>query len=281
MAWRRANQQGEQPVEVGFDAMPGWHRQAAHHLPGGIGGADHPGQGGAGTRGQPDLLAIGPIQGGEAQAQLRDDGRAGRGGLLVAAAFGNGQQSGIARLPGLPEVGVMATAITAIAEPVQGHALGLQILDGGRQAGLAAQEADGGEAFRPAQGGQRMQVIGVGTAEAHESAALAAGQAFPPGPQLVALVAVMRRRALIQAQHRQAQVARRQGGQLHLLQRGGWERCHPPGIQRLATSPSLSSPRCSAHSVERSGSNWAGCSTRTTGRPQRSPSTSAWHTGCW
>ncbi len=63
--------------------------------------------------------------------------------------LGNGQQPGIARLPGLPEVGVMATAIAAIAEPVQGHALGLQILDGGRQTGLAAQQADSGEAVFP------------------------------------------------------------------------------------------------------------------------------------
>ena len=95
--------------------MPGWHRQATYHLPAGSGGADHPGQGGAGAGGQPELLAIGPAQDGEALAHVRDDSRAGLGGPLIATAFGNGQQVWIARLPGLPEVGVVATTITAIA----------------------------------------------------------------------------------------------------------------------------------------------------------------------
>lgn len=84
---------------------------------------------------------------------------------------------------------------------MQVHAEGLQIAHGRRFAGLAAQQPHRGEDKPPPGRSQRMQVIGVGTAQADQPLGSLAGGSRQMGRQLVPLVAGDQRVDQVEPEH--------------------------------------------------------------------------------
>ncbi|MOA31683.1 hypothetical protein D3C78_1528550 [compost metagenome] len=107
----------------------------------------------------------------------------------------------------------MARAVAAVAQPVQGHAEALQVAHRGGVLGLATQQADGGEAEAGTGGGQRMEMIGMGAAQADHAFGAVAPGLLQMGCQLEPLVAGHQRVEGVQAQHGQLQARIRQPGQ--------------------------------------------------------------------
>ncbi|MNP20132.1 hypothetical protein D3C76_1126930 [compost metagenome] len=159
-------------------------------------------QGGAGSAGQPPAVVVAPAQTTQLLADLLLELHAAARARQTATALGHGMQIGILLFPWKPETWLVPSPITAITEPVQLHAERLQIVHRWRLLGMPTQQADRGETKPLARSCQRMEMIGMRTAQTDD--------AFGTGPlgclqvfdELEPLVAADQRVDLIQAQDR-------------------------------------------------------------------------------
>ncbi|MNZ73162.1 hypothetical protein D3C78_915670 [compost metagenome] len=260
--------------------MIGRHRQGTDQRMAPLLAQHQPGQGGAAAGGDPQLLVIVPAQPGQPALDHRHQA----GALLrrgqTQSAFGDRHEIGIEGQPGRPEAGLVARAVTGVAKPVQLHAEGAQIANGGGVLLVTAQQADAGETETGTGGGQGMQVIGMGSAQADQAGRSQPAGLGQMGGELVPLVAADQRVDLVQTQQRQLHAGAAQPIARHRLQaRRRWPvepRHQLAGLRWRALA------RCRAQQSDSSPTKRLGESTRSIGMLQRLPLGSrATQLACW
>ncbi|MNM73962.1 hypothetical protein D3C81_857090 [compost metagenome] len=164
----------------------------------------------------------------------------------------------------------MALAVAGVAEPVQAHAEIAQVAHGRCVLFQAAQQSHGFETEARTSRGQRMQMIGVGTAEADQPAQPEIGRLAQIRRQLEPFVAGNLLVDQVQTQQRELDAGSVQPVESHVLQR--WDGLPVGKVQGNQFRPGCRPlPLCRLQQLLSPSTKRLGVSTRSTGIAQRSP----------
>jgi hypothetical protein len=126
----------------------------------------------------------------------------------------------VLRLPGLPEIRGVPPSVSAITQPVQIHVERFEVKDRRRFLGMAAQQPDRWETEALASRCQRMQMVGIDTAQAHDPLGTGLMGSAHMVNQLEPLVAADQGVNLIQTQHRHFNSGTGEPAQMKAFQAG-------------------------------------------------------------
>lgn len=147
-------------------------------------------------------MIVVPAQGIQLAAHLLHQRHAAGRPEQAATTLRHREQFRVLGLPGLPEPWLMPRPVAGVTQPVQLHAEALQVEHGGCVLRMAAQQPHGGETETFAGGRQRVQVIGMSTAQADDAPGAGFASRRQMRGELEPLVAGDQRVDPVQAQDR-------------------------------------------------------------------------------